>query len=70
MAEDTLIPNEQTPLIWINPERMGETPALGVPGGGGDRGGDVVEDIRTTGFRRPSVPHYVRHFQNQSSLFS
>ncbi len=28
MNKDTLIPNEQNPLIWINPERMGGAPCF------------------------------------------
>ena len=28
MSEDTLIPSEQNPLIWINPERMGGAPCF------------------------------------------
>src|SRR2546428_4902110 len=28
MNKDTLIPNEQNPLIWINPERMGWAPCF------------------------------------------
>ena len=28
MSKDTLIPNEQNPLIWINPERLGGAPCF------------------------------------------
>ena len=28
MSKDTLIPNEQNPLIWVNPERMGGAPCF------------------------------------------
>ena len=28
MNKDTLIPNEQNPLIWMNPERMGWAPCF------------------------------------------
>src|SRR5437867_11476887 len=28
MSKDTLIPNEQNPLIWINPERMSGAPCF------------------------------------------
>jgi len=28
MSKDTLIPDEQTPLIWVNPERMSGAPCF------------------------------------------